>query len=366
MDDEPHTLLRGVSPTALLAPILALLALGALHLTASVTALIAAGLFTAMLVEPIDRHVARALPDGFAWAGHVAAILALLGILSAFAAALWFCGAQLAEAFGDLPGGGEAPASGEDRGSLKHAVRDMLSRFDLSLREFAGQLADAASGFAMTVGRAALATVGGLVLVVFLALMMLTDAKGWNERLGTAARPGTATSLRGALRVIARQVRRFALIRLAMGAATAALYAAWIWVMGLDLIWVWALLTVLLSFVPSVGSLISGVLPTLYAFLTKDFGTAFVIGAGIFAIEQVLGNFIDPKVSGRELAIAPLALLVALLIWSWVWGVPGALLATPMTIAMVVLFARVPALRPLALMISNREDYEALDRIASP
>jgi AI-2 transport protein TqsA len=138
----------------------------------------------------------------------------------------------------------------------------------------------------------------------------------------------------------------------------------WLYLFDVRLLPVWAILTLLLSFIPNLGSVLSGVLPTLYALVTKDFQTALLIGAGLFAIEQVVGNFIDPRLQGRQIAISPLVVLAAILIWGWIWGVAGALLAVPMTIAIMVACAQVPALRPLALILSDQtEEDELLDSL---
>ena len=59
-------------------------------------------------------------------------------------------------------------------------------------------------------------------------------------------------------------------------------------------------------------------------------------------------------------------LLVGLLFWSWIWGIPGALLAAPVTVALVVLGAHVPILRPWALLLSDRTDMEGLTEATRP
>ncbi|MFZ3585231.1 AI-2E family transporter, partial [Loktanella sp. DJP18] len=87
-----------------------------------------------------------------------------------------------------------------------------------------------------------------------------------------------------------------------------------------------------------------------------------IIAAGIFAIEQIIGNYVDPRVQGRQVSLSPLVVLITLLVWSWVWGVAGAILAVPITIATMIVCAFVPPLRPFALLLSNASDYDSLDR----
>ena len=85
-------------------------------------------------------------------------------------------------------------------------------------------------------------------------------------------------------------------------------------------------------------------------------------GLGLLLIEQVMGNYADPKLQGRELSLSPLVILVALMVWSWVWGIAGTLVAVPMTLVMMIVFARVPALRSVALFLSNHRDVDELMR----
>jgi AI-2 transport protein TqsA len=120
----------------------------------------------------------------------------------------------------------------------------------------------------------------------------------------------------------------------------------------------------LLGFIPTFGSLISGALPVIYAFVQKDFATAMGAGIGVLVIEQIMGNFIDPRVQGRQLSLSTLVVLITLLIWTWIWGVAGAILAVPITIAAMIISAHVPRLRPFALFLSDATEFDALDRQA--
>lgn len=75
-----------------------------------------------------------------------------------------------------------------------------------------------------------------------------------------------------------------------------------------------------------------------------------------------MGNFVDPRWVGRRLSLSPLVVLAAVVFWGWVWGVAGALLAVPMTAAVVVACAHVPSLAPLALLLSRTSSIEQMTR----
>ncbi|MCP1169999.1 AI-2E family transporter, partial [Limimaricola sp. ASW11-118] len=223
-----------------------------------------------------------------------------------------------------------------------------------------GTLMERASGLATTV----VSTISGialaLVLIYFLTLLMLSEAPRWHSKLGAMMRPEKREEVTGAVALVASKTRRYLAVRFVLGIVTALLYAGWLWIFGLDLLLVWALLTFVFNFVPSIGSLISGILPVLYAFATRDPWTAVLIGAGLLVIEQVMGNYVDPRVQGRHLSISALVILCALLFWGWIWGVAGAILAVPITMVVMVACAHVPGLRWIALGLSDETDYDGL------
>ena len=388
-EGEPTQLIREgeTDRTWLLGILVTLLVLWALHATASVSLLIAGGFFAALLVAPLDAGVRDRLPDRLGWVGHVVALLTLLAGLVVLFGALAFCAMRIGSAFQTLvadggmswipegglagptaPGsdGGDSAATGVGTGeSTGGEMRSLIARLGLDAADLVRRVAQQATGLLTMMATGTLAAVSGLTLIAFLALMMLVDLPQVIARIRVVS-PERFTAWTDGTAALGHLVRRFALVRFLMGLLTAALYTGWLWIMGIDLIWTWAILTVILAFVPTLGSIISGAVPTVYALLTRDFGTALAVGAGLLAIEQVIGNFVDPMIAGDQVQVSPLVVLVSLLIWGWIWGAAGTLLATPMTLAVIVFAARIGPLRPIALMLSNRPDWRKLDEAVMP
>jgi predicted PurR-regulated permease PerM len=77
-----------------------------------------------------------------------------------------------------------------------------------------------------------------------------------------------------------------------------------------------------------------------------------VVG-GFFLIHLISGNIVTPAVLGRKLPLNTVALFVCLLFWGWVWGIPGAILAVPLTVVLKVVCDHVDRLRPVALLLHN-------------
>lgn len=383
----------------------------ALHATAAVTTLVVFAVFFALMLVPLVEAVKARLPDKLGWLGEVAAAGVLLLVASAFVGGLWVGAQQVLSAFpymddpigavmggeeagseddggeavaaigadggavaealdppGEPGGGGEAVSGGDegrddDEGGGLPSIDGLPDPEALGI-DVAGRIGEVAGGAASAVLNALTATLSGVVIVFFLTLLMLAEAGDWRARLSGILGRAERDEVFETAAVIGRQMRRYLVIRAGIGVLTSALYVGWLWISGVDLLLVWALLTFLLGFIPTLGAIISGILPVIYALLTKDSSTALLAGAGLLVIEQVTGNLIDPKLSGRYVSLSPLVLLVALLVWGWIWGVPGLLLAAPMTIAIAVVCAHVPSLRPVALLMSDRRTMAEVDETA--
>lgn len=367
---------------ACLAAITAILAGWALRALAPVVIPVVFAFFLALLVSPIDRWGMRHAPHRLRWLGHVAAMGAILAAILVFVGSIWLAAEQAAaqlpfdaETVADLM---PAPASGDgndatpeapgDSGAAEEAGGNILdrlgARFGSAGSSLLGRVAERAAGFATTILTTAGSILGGAVLVFFLTLLMLIERPRWRKKFLAV----TGSRGHGGLdpfAVVAARVRAYLWARTLLGAVTGVLYALWLWAFGVDLLFVWFVLAFLLNYIPTIGSLIAGGLASGYAFLTKDFGTAAFASAGILVIEQVIGNFIDPRVQGRQVSLSPLIILIALLFWGWIWGVAGAFLAVPMTTVILILSARIDALRPLALLLSDETDAEGLDEVTT-
>ncbi|EAS51124.1 conserved hypothetical membrane protein [Aurantimonas manganoxydans SI85-9A1] len=348
----------------------------------------------ALVVAPVDSMVKRRMPRRFGWLGHVAAMGLIIVILFVFLGGLWLSAQRISEAFpqvsqkieelapmissgssgnaegaqGASTAGGET-AAGAAGSSGTSDSSDVYSSVTDQFRGAGGQLgsriAEYASSYASSVLSSAGSALAAMVLIFFFTLLMLIEAPNWRAKVCAVVDPDQRSGVFESLDVIARQLRRYLLIRVVLGLLTAGLYAAWLWFFGVDLLLVWAILAFLLNFVPTLGSLVAGALPVVHVYVQQDFRTAVIVGIGILVIEQIMGNYVDPQVQGKQLSVSPLVILLVLLVWGWVWGVAGALLAVPVTIGIIVTCAHLPRLRPVALFLSDETSMDDLDDIVS-
>src|SRR5205823_2684052 len=121
---------------------------------------------------------------------------------------------------------------------------------------------------------------------------------------------------------------------------------------GLPNALLWGLIATLLRFIPYVGVWIAASLPVALAFAVFDgwWHVAWVIGV-FLTLELVLVNIVEPLVYGRSAGLAPMAIIVAALFWTWLWGPIGLLLATPLTVCVAVMGRYIPEMGYLNLLL---------------
>lgn len=337
------------------------IALGAaLSLLASVMIPTVFAILIALVMAPLHRRLAEALPDNFGWLALIAVFLVLIAVVAGFAGALVYAADQVVETLPDVSGDVEDLLPGGESGVFGGQVREALSSLTTTMGD---RLVEGATSLAQSVASMTGVFVAGLALVIFLVLLALAERRVWREKVCALWPESGQTDWSDALSTLTERLRRFLLVRTAVGILQGALYAGWLMLFGIDLVFVFALLTFILTYIPNIGSVIAGILPVGYALLTRDLGTALGVAAGLLVIEQVVGNFLDPRFLGRQIALSPFVILVGLVFWSALWGVAGAFLSTPILLSILVASNHVAALRPLALILSNQPDQDALDRV---
>ncbi|MEJ0059250.1 MAG: AI-2E family transporter [Terricaulis sp.] len=122
---------------------------------------------------------------------------------------------------------------------------------------------------------------------------------------------------------------------------------------GLDNALFWSFLIFFLNFIPTIGSIVAVALPT--AFALVQFPTlapvAFVaLGVGVW--QFIIGNFVQPRMTGESLNLATLVVLLALAVWGAIWGIPGAFLAAPLTVMLMIVLAQFESTRWIAILLS--------------
>ncbi len=128
----------------------------------------------------------------------------------------------------------------------------------------------------------------------------------------------------------------------------------------------WAFLIFFLNYIPTVGSLVAVVLPTLFALVQMPtLGGAVAVAVGVGVWQFVIGNFVQPRMTGDSLNLSTLVVLLALALWGSLWGIAGAFLAAPLTVMSMIVLAQFPATRWMAVLLSADGRPEVLGPLSS-
>ena len=182
-----------------------------------------------------------------------------------------------------------------------------------------GRLLGLAQGFLSVVGK-----VISQALLLLLIVAFILAERGLH---------GKAFQHGGIAETVARDVRQYLVITAGTGLGFAILVYILMRVVGTDLALVWAVLAFVMNFVPNVGIILSLVPPVILTMLEFGWQRAVVILAGFVVLNFVVDNVIKPRFMQSGLDVPPLLGLLSLVVWGYLLGAPGALLAIPLTIA---------------------------------
>ncbi|MCK8786689.1 AI-2E family transporter [Roseomonas sp. NAR14] len=199
---------------------------------------------------------------------------------------------------------------------------------------------------------APIATAGIVVVFVIFALLYREDLRDRVVRLaGSRDLHRTITAMDDA----AYRLSRFFLTQLALNTGFGVFIAAALWVAGLPNPVLWGILAALMRFVPFVGTFIAVVPPVMLALaVAPGWGLAITVAALFVVSEAAMGQVVEPLLYGHSTGLSPVSVVLSATFWTFIWGPIGLLLATPLTVCLVVLGRHVEPLRFLDVMLGDR------------
>lgn len=203
-----------------------------------------------------------------------------------------------------------------------------------------------------------LASFGNVMTNAFLILLtvifILAEETGFRQKL-SQARSGSETSL-AAIERFTDGVNRYLGIKTLLSLLTGVLVVIWLWVLGVDYALMWGLLAFLLNFVPAIGSTLAAVPAVLLALIQLGPLTAGLAAVGCMVINIVIDNVLAPRITGKELDLSPLVVLLSLIFWGWVLGPVGMLLSIPLTIMVKIALENDRSTSWLGLMLAGEPE----------
>ncbi len=127
-----------------------------------------------------------------------------------------------------------------------------------------------------------------------------------------------------------------------------------LFILGVPGAWLWGAITAMMRFAPYVGTLIASVLPIAMALAVGDgWLLGGTVALAILGIELIVGHIVEPLAFGKSTGLSPLAVVMAAIFWTAIWGPIGLVLSTPLTIMLLVLGKNIESLRFLDVLLGN-------------
>jgi predicted PurR-regulated permease PerM len=197
-----------------------------------------------------------------------------------------------------------------------------------------------------------LATTGIIIIFVIFILLQREDLRNRLIRLAGSSDLQRTTA---ALDDAASRLSRLFLTQLILNGAFGLVIGSGLWLIGIPSAILWGILAAALRFVPYIGAVIAAAFPLALA-VAVDPGWSMLLWtlALFFVVEPVLGHVIEPMVYGHSTGLSPVAVVASATFWTALWGPIGLVLATPLTVCLVVLGRHVERLEFLDVMFGDR------------
>jgi predicted PurR-regulated permease PerM len=182
------------------------------------------------------------------------------------------------------------------------------------------------------------APIGEVALVFVLVVFMLLERRRLGIRFLRLTGHSHVASTTLAVDEVGSKLSRFLLGQLVVNTGYALLLGIGLFLIGIPNALLWAVLTLVLRFLPYIGLWISAFFPLLFSIAISTNWTAPILTFALYGTLEVLtNNFVEPFVLGGSTGLSPLAVIVSAMFWTWLWGPIGLLLATPLSAGLVVL-----------------------------
>jgi predicted PurR-regulated permease PerM len=131
---------------------------------------------------------------------------------------------------------------------------------------------------------------------------------------------------------------------------------------GVDFAVLWAFLIFIFNFIPYIGSLVATLLPAFFSvFQFADYVPAIWIIIGVYAIQILVGTFVEPRIMGKSLNLSPIVVIFSLSFWGAIWGVTGMILSVPIVSVLTIVLAHFPETKSIAILFSEKGYVTTID-----
>ncbi|MCB1418111.1 MAG: AI-2E family transporter [Notoacmeibacter sp.] len=195
---------------------------------------------------------------------------------------------------------------------------------------------------------------GQLFLIVFYAAFLLAERGQFASKLlAIAGDTGRADKAMHVIASINASITNYLAVKTLVNIILALVSWAIMKLLGIDFAAFWAIVIGLMNYIPYVGSIVGVAFPVLLSLAQfGSLGMTLVAALALTAVQMLVGYVVEPRMIGNSVNLSPFVVMVALAVWSALWGIPGAILAVPLTAIVAIILAASHETRGLAVLLS--------------
>lgn len=201
-----------------------------------------------------------------------------------------------------------------------------------------------------------LGPLGTGALVLLLLVFMLLERDDLRNRMIRLIGQGRIGATSRAMDDAGARVSKYLQMQLIVNSSYGLAVAIGLYFIGVPNALLWGTLAIVLRFIPYIGPWIAAAVPILLSLAISDGWLALALTISLYiVIELISNNVMEPWLYGSSTGVTPIALIVAALVWTWLWGPVGLVLATPLTVCLVVMGRHIPRLAFVSIALSDDE-----------
>jgi AI-2 transport protein TqsA len=214
----------------------------------------------------------------------------------------------------------------------------------------------------ITKGMGALSSVAGtffgflsqlVVILVYLAFL-LAEKTGLGRRVQDSFEPAAAREILAILDRINTSISQYLAIKTLINVMVGVLTTVVAWAYRVDYAILWGILAFFLNYIPYLGSVIAIIPPVVLSLVQfESLGWSALVLVTLLVVHNGIGYLVEPRLTGHQIDLSPLVILLALAFWGSIWGTVGMLLAIPLTVVIKTILENIPETRPMARLLAS-------------
>lgn len=305
---------------------------------------LALAVFLALVIDGLAQVLGERTP----FPKRAALPAAIVLIVATFGLAIWLV------AYNGSSFTAEAPAF-ESR--LDRVLLQLSTNFGVQVPASGGELMRQLNPahWVGVIAKAARDIVEKFVFVLIYLGFLLASRQGMKRKLGLLLSSNQRQQeVARVIERVRRGVESYVFVQTVVGVVIAGLSMLIMWPLGLKHVFFFAFFIFLANYVPAIGAAVGVLVPPLFGILELDeLWRSVAMLIGLEAVHFAVSHILQPRLQGKQLNLDPIFVLLGLTFWGVLWGLPGAFLSTPLTVAVMALLAEHPDGRWAAVILSS-------------